>query len=269
MAAIVLSFINQKGGCGKSSTCFHLAGHFAKSGLSTLLVGADPQGSLSQGFFGPARVEALAARETLAAVFAEDFVTDPTSLPMPTPFENLAVVCANQSLAPYNTPAPERAGLGQYALREFLAELAGYDVVLIDCPPNLYRCSWSAMVAADHVVIPVPPEDFGTQGLRVVHQAIELARRLNPALGLLGHVVTRRDGRLLIHEAYEQKLRQHHGDGVLRTVIPEAAAFKVSLACRRPVSHHGPGTRAALATAELGAEILARAGATRPVRRLA
>ena len=57
---------------------------------------------------------------------------------------------------------------------------------------------WNALLAADRVVIPVPPEDFGTQGLRPVHQAIENARLLNPRLELLGHLVTRYDGRLLV-----------------------------------------------------------------------
>lgn len=269
MEANVLCFINQKGGCGKSSTCFHLAGHFAQQGLSTLLVDADPQGSLSQGFFGSARVEALEARETLAALFGDEFLAAPESLPVRTPFDNLSIVCANQTLAPYNTPSPELAGLSQFALREFLRSLSGYELVLIDCPPNLYRCSWNAMLAADYVVIPVPPEDFGTQGLRVVHQAIEHARRLNPGLRLLGHLVTRRDGRLLIHRAYEKKLRELHGGTILETVVPESAAFKVSLACRAPVTCHSPNSRASSVTAHLAEELVRLAREDRVDRRLA
>jgi len=42
-----ICLINQKGGCGKSSTCFHLAGAFAALGQRVLLVDADPQGSIS------------------------------------------------------------------------------------------------------------------------------------------------------------------------------------------------------------------------------
>ena len=269
MAATTFCFINQKGGCGKSSTCFHLGGQFARSGLNTLLVDADPQGSLSQGFFGSAQVEGLAARETLAALFDDSFLSNPGDLPVRAPFDNLSVVCANQTLSPFNTPSPEKAGLRQFAIREFFGSLDGYDVILIDCPPNLYLCSWSAMLAADHVVIPVPPEDFGTQGLRVVHQAIGNARALNPSLELLGHLVTRRDGRLIVHRAYEQKLRQLHGASVLDTVIPEASAFKVSLACRQPVADHSPGSRAARLTARLGDEILERARSSASRRRVA
>ena len=95
------------------------------------------------------------------------------------------------------------------------------------------------MVAADFVVIPVPPEDFGTQGLRAVHQAIDNARALNPRLQLLSHLVTRSDRRLLVHRSYEARLRELYSEKVLTTVIPEASAFKVSLACRKPMRRNG------------------------------
>jgi len=143
-------------------------------------------------------------------------------------------------------------------LQGFLDRLPGFDVVLIDCPPNLYQCSWNALVAADFVIIPVPPEDFGTQGLRPVHQAIDHARLLNPRLSLLGHLVTRSDGRLVVHQTYEQNLRRLYGPAVFQTVIPEASAFKVSLACRQPVSHYAPRSKAARVTHQLAQEIFAR-----------
>ncbi len=256
---MILALINQKGGCGKSSTCFHLAGAFAAAGHRVLLVDADPQGSLSQGFFGSAEVEGLVAEMTLAVLFDDDrLVSSPQSIIQPTSVENVSLAPANQHLAPFNTPSPEAAGMRQYVLREFLESAPGYDIVLIDCPPNLYLCSWAAIVAADYVLIPVPPEDFGTQGLRAVHQAIENARALNPGLRRLGHLITRSDRRLVIHRSYEQRLRELYRELVLDTVIPEASAFKVALACRTPVELYARDTAAAVATRTLAEEILAR-----------
>jgi chromosome partitioning protein len=230
-----ICFINQKGGCGKSSSCFHLAGAFAEQGLRVLLVDADPQGSLSQGFFGSQVVEGLAADRTLAGAFDGSFAFQhPEQAVHSTECPRISVVPANHGLTEFNVPRPERLGMEQFAITQLLESLAAFDMILIDCPPNLYRCSWSALLASDYVVIPVPPEDFGAQGLRVVHQAIEHAQRLNPRLELLGHVVTRVDRRLVVHRSYERRLRSIYGVTVLKTVIPEASAFKMALACRRP-----------------------------------
>jgi chromosome partitioning protein len=249
-----ICFINQKGGCGKSSTCFHLAGAFAQQGLRVLLIDADPQGSLSQGFLGSAVVEQLAPSETLAAVFREDH----GPLPRATAFDGIALIPANQHLAQHNVPTPEACGLQQFAVLTLVDRQPEFDLTLIDCPPNLYLCSWAALIAADSVVIPVPPEDFGTQGLGVVQQAIDQARLLNPRLELLGHLVTRSDSRLLVHRAYERKLRQLYGTAVLETVIPEAAAFKVALACRKPVAFSDPRSLGARLTQQLAHELMNR-----------
>lgn len=257
--ATTFCLINQKGGCGKSSTCFHLAGAFAQLGMNVLLLDMDPQGSLSQGFFGSSFVEALDRTKTLAAIFDEDaYFGSRSQLLHTTPFERITLCPANQSLAAYNTPEPEKTGMAQFALREFVEEQRRFDVILIDCPPNLYRCSWTSMVAADFVLIPVPPEDFGTQGLRAVHQSVLQARQLNPELPRLGHLVTRCDRRLLVHRIYEQKLRKLYGEMVMRTVIPEASAFKVALTRRRPVQFHDARSKAAKLTVSLACEILDR-----------
>lgn len=258
--AIRICLINQKGGCGKSSTCFHLSGAFAATGIRVLLVDIDPQGSLSQAFLGPAVVENLTADVTTAALFDETaFFADRSELLQNTPIDGIRLVAANQHLACFNTPSPESTGMLQYVIREFLDEFDDqFDVVLVDCPPNLYRCSWTAMIASDHVVIPVPPEDPGTQGLRAVHQSIEQARALNPKLRRMGHLVTRCDRRLVIHQSYEERLRTVYGAMVLDTVITEASAFKVALACRQPVEQYAPSTPAARLTRQLAHEILDR-----------
>lgn len=250
-----IALVNQKGGCGKSSTCFHLAGSFAEAGRRVLLVDADPQGSLSQGFFGSFQVENSAARDTLAAVMGQEAHLHPADIVRPTPHANIWLAPANHHLARFNGPQPETLGLGQFAFEVWLGQLADFDMVLIDCPPNLYACTWNALLAADYVLIPVPPEEFGAQGLRAVHQAITSAQALHPALRLLGHVVTRHDGRLLVHRACDAKLRSLYSDQVLATVIPEASAFKVALACREPVTMHSPRSKAAAKTRQLGEEI--------------
>lgn len=256
---VSICLINQKGGCGKSSTCFHLAGAFVASGKRVLLVDVDPQGSISQAFFGSDAVERMTVWETIAALLDDGCNhIDPQTLIRETHIDGISVLSANQHLAQFNTPAPERGGVTQFALREFLEPLDTFDIILFDCPPNLYQCSWNAMIAAQYVLIPIPPEDFGTQGIRAVHQAVANARVLNPSLRRLGHVITRSHARMIVHQTYEQRLRQLYGELVLQTTIPELSAFKVALACRNPVQMHAPRSKAATRTRRLVDEIMNR-----------
>ena len=254
-----ICFINQKGGCGKSSSCFHLAGAFAQLNRRVLLVDADPQGSLGQAFFGSETIENLTTHDTLAAVFSDGVVShDNLKLIQPTPFDRISICPSNHHLHQHNTPRPATTGMEQHAIWEFVQAQSEFDLILFDCPPNLYRCTWTAMIAADYVIIPVPPEDFGTQGLRAVHQAVENARQLNPQLRRLGHLVTRSDSRLLVHKSYERKLRGLYPELVFETVIPEATAFKVALTCRQPVQFYAKRSKAADLTRKLAREILDR-----------
>ena len=136
--ATTICMINQKGGCGKSSTCFHLAGAFAASRLRVLLVDNDPQGSLSQGFFGSCIVEDLTAEKTMAAAFS-DLAIAPPSIIAATGLNGIDICPANYQLGKYNTPCPEETEMEQFAFQQFLGEMNDFDIVLIDCPPNLYR----------------------------------------------------------------------------------------------------------------------------------
>ena len=234
-----------------------------------LLVDADPQGSLSQGFLGSSFVETLPASQTLAALFVESCVfLNYRQLARETGVAGISIVPANQHLAEFNVPRPERTRMMQFVLRDLLQHQDEFEVVLIDCPPNLYQCSWNALLATQHILIPVNPEDFGAQGLRAVHQAIEHAQQLNPALRRLGHLVTRYDRRLLIHRSYEEQLRTLYPHLVFETAIHELNAYKVALACRQPVENYLAKTTAALAMRDLADEILFRV-ATKTKNRIA
>ena len=94
-------------------------------------------------------------------------------------------------------------------------------------------------------------------------------RFLHPSLRLLGHVVTRVDRRLLVHRAYEQKLREIYGDAVFQAVIPEASAFKVAISCRKTVNYQSPNSKAAHSIQQLVAEIQLRIAATTNKREVA
>ena len=76
-------------------------------------------------------------------------------------------------------------------------------------------------------------------------------------------LVTRSDGRLLVHKHYERRLRKLYGDLVLDNFLPELSAFKLAAANRSPVQYHRQASRAARLTQNLSREILDRTDSTK------
>lgn len=258
----VVTLLNQKGGVGKTSSCHHLAGALARMGRRVLLVDNDPQASLTQGFWGPDRTEALDPAETIAAVYTGEALAD--RVIRPTEFRDIELVPGSWALGDHNTARPHEADReAQGNLAAFLrSELApgAYDLVLIDCPPNLHLCSWAALEAADALVIPLQAEDYGSQGLGPVLAFVEQVRRLdsNPGLELLGLLITMFDRRPKLPRLYVDELIAAYGDLVFPMMVPRSVDFAEAVLRRRPVSHLRPKGGAAKAVELVAREVIDR-----------
>ena len=117
----------------------------------------------------------------------------PEDLVRPLPFPNLELLPNTEHSARFNLAEPHaRPWSEQIALVEIMRVLdPRYDIVLVDCPPNLYLATWAALAASDALIIPVQPEDYGIQGLSAVERSINLVRAtVNPRLAMLGVVVS-------------------------------------------------------------------------------
>jgi chromosome partitioning protein len=145
----------------------------------------------------------------------------------------------------------------QAALRCFVDEVrTDFDVILIDCPPNLYLCSWNALIAADFVVVPFQPEDYGSQGIAAMRAAVAKVRsRQNPGLRLLGYLLTMVQRRLGLHAAYERQLRQLYGSDVFEASVPRAKDFAEAVSARMPITRWRPRSVGARAIADLASEM--------------
>src|SRR4051812_21251779 len=183
MPAFSVVVLNRKGGVGKTSTCFHLAGTFSKSGHRVLLIDTDPQANLSEGLLGAKVAESIDPSRTVAALFGDAFLPDPAGMIVPTPVPGVHLLPGSEAMEDVNEPRPA-GNPRQTAIRDFIAEIQdAYDVILIDCPPSMQLSSWAALVAADGVLVPVQVEDFGGQGLKKINRALTQVRaEANPSL---------------------------------------------------------------------------------------
>jgi chromosome partitioning protein len=256
----IVTMLNQKGGVGKSTTVFHLGGTLAKLGRRILIVDNDPQSSLTQGALGPDAALSLPAESSLAAVYRGDPVR-PADLVVRLPFPGLELLPNTEFSTGFNLAEPHlRPWAEQVVLVEALDSLSPhYDLILVDCPPNLYLATWAALAASDSLIIPVQPEDFGIQGLASVERSINLVRAtINPRLAMLGVLVSMFGARKSVHLAYDALLRETYGEAVFATRVPHAIDLPEATMKHTPLPWYKPRSAAAKALLAVAGEVLDR-----------
>jgi chromosome partitioning protein len=253
----IITMLNQKGGVGKTSTCHHLTGTLAQAGRRVLLVDNDPQASLTQGLLGPVALRQLDPATTIAAIYRGHH-PHPEQVVQSVGVAGVDLIPGSKYANDFNLPRPHEANWEvQHGLREFLEEVRSrYELVLIDCPPNLCLCSWAALVASDSLIVPMQPEDYGAQGIIEVQESIDLViAHANPGLRLLGYLLTMVNPRLGVHQMYEQMLREMYGADVFSTTIPIAADYKEAITRRQPIAQYKPKSAAARTIKALAEEL--------------
>ncbi|MCK9551989.1 plasmid partitioning protein RepA [Aquamicrobium sp.] len=164
----VVAITNFKGGSGKTTTSAHLAQYLALQGYRTLAIDLDPQASLSA-LFGYQPELDLSGNDTLyGAIRYDEERVELSSIIRPTYFDGLDLVPGNLELQEFEHTTPQHlAARGQGAGQElFFARVqqaistveANYDVVVIDCPPQLGYLTLSALCAATSVIVTVHPQ---------------------------------------------------------------------------------------------------------------
>lgn len=165
----IVTFVNFKGGSGKTTTAVHFAQHLALHGYRVLLVDLDPQASATS-LFGFDPETEIGERGTFASWLAR--TEEPETLVRPTYWPGLDLLPASIALqhAEYDLVGRllERRDFPFYAqLGELLATLElGFDVVVCDCRPDVGMLTLNALWAATALVVPIPPSmlDFASSG---------------------------------------------------------------------------------------------------------
>lgn len=244
--AEIIAIANQKGGVGKSTTAAAIAAGLALSGYKVLSIDLDGQGNLTHTMQADSKhynaLDLLQGKATAADAIQK------------TPAGE--IIAASPLLSGADK---ELAGLD--TLQKALTPIRGnYDFIIIDTPPALSLVTINAFTAANGVIIPAGADAYSLQGIGQLYDTIQTVQsRLNPALKILGILLTRYSGRAILSRDLAEVITETAANlktQVFKTRIREAIAIKEAQAMRTDIFTYAPKSNPAKDYSSLLDEIL-------------
>ncbi len=248
----IYTFVNQKGGVGKTTTAINLGAFLAQLGQRVLIVDLDPQANATSSLGVDKNSVSGSTYEVLLGNLPPD------ALPLRNERLGLSILPSSPALAGAEVELVNELAR-ETRLKQALAKLDGrYDYILVDCPPSLGLLTVNGLVAArDGVVIPVQCEYLALEGLGQLTQTINRVRAaLFPELKVRGVVLTMFDPRANLSADVVEEVNKHFPKQAFHTVIPRSIRLAEAPSYGLPISAYAPSSAGAKAYEALAREVL-------------
>lgn len=247
----IITFLNQKGGSGKTTTVLNVGASLAEKGYKVLLIDSDPQGNLTTSTgttLEPSSItlyEVLRGKATLndAITIKNNYDLVPTDIRQAGADIELAGIVGRELL-----------------IKEALLELKKeYDFILIDCPPSLGIITIMGLTASNFVIVPVQTQFLAMQGLSQLIDTYNLVKkRMNSNLDFLGIVLTMYDTRRSLDSSIVQRINSNFNNKVFKTMINTNVSLAEAPALGMDVIEYAGNSKGAAQYKKLTNEILER-----------
>lgn len=255
-ARTTLAIANQKGGVAKTTTVASVGAALAELGHRVLLVDLDPQACLTFSLgVDPEDLE-VSVHHVLTQGLA------PAEAVLATQ-DGVDLLPATIDLARAEADLLTRTGR-EHVVRTLLEDLdaagAGYDWVLLDCPPSLGVLTVAALTAADGVLIPLQCETLSHRGVgQLLDTVYDVRRFTHRDLEVWGVLPTLYDGRTTHARAVLETISQTYDLDVVGPPIPKTIKFAEAPAAGRSILSTSRSSKGAKAYREVALHLVERA----------
>jgi chromosome partitioning protein len=229
-----IAVVNQKGGCGKTTTAINLAGFLALEGRRTLVVDMDPQGHATLGLLP----DAVPLAKTMYDVLVHQRNGRDTRL-----HDVIRPAHANLDVAPADillsavpeqlSGLPNREGILAEALEEIRDH---YDYAIVDCPPHVGLLTFNALCASSEAIVPVDPSFFSLHGIGKLLETFDVLSRKTGHEVAVRALATLYSGRTRFAREVVDEIRRHLAGRHFTTVIRHSVKLAEAASHGQPIS---------------------------------
>lgn len=255
-----IAFINGKGGCGKTTSIFHVAGVLSKMGEKVLVIDFDKQRNTTDTLLMNAEMpqktvfevlqgSAMAQEATGEALFQSRGNANP---------KYYGVDCMAASLSLEDETALKQIDKDRFGVElSNFVDKKGYGWVLVDMPPSnreLNDICFSRIV--DFVIVPFSSDIYSVSGYGDIMSTVEEARIINPGLNILGVYLSRYMKNCAVDKYIKEQLEEF--ETFIPVQIPLAADVREAVMFGRPISYYKVSSESRTAYECLTEEIIKR-----------